>query len=147
MNNEIVLFKIYLPQSSIQLRMTQKKASELASSLRSKSSWIDLPISKLQSLHLKSENIMGYEFSAQSVIANARNGLMNLTTLADTFGMHHVSVSRLISEGKIPAISSGGKKRKHSKANLETALALRDHLISQNREAPTEAEIKKLFSA
>ncbi len=146
MKTDNVNFKIFLPQSSIQLRLNLKKAAELAEALRSKTIWIDLPVSKGHTLHVKSENIMGYEFTTLGSGNGVQDGLMRINALAEKFGVHPVSLSRLISKGKIPAVSSEGKKRKHSQANIDTALALRDWMLKQNKDTLSEIEIKKMFS-
>lgn len=146
MNNNTVYLKIYLPQSTIQFRMNQKKANELAAILRSKANWIDLPVSEEQVLHLKSETVMGYEVTSLKTNDDVQKGLMKINALASKFGIHPVSLSRLIAAGKIPAVSTEGKKRKHSQANINTALALRSWMMKQNKETLSEGDIKKLFN-
>jgi len=124
--------------------MSESDLKNFETSLK-KDQWLTMYQTSGTELKIKSSEIKCYEVLESSVGLATNKGEMTLVRLAEIIGVHPVSVSRLASSGKIPVITTKGTRRKHSRATIETALALRENMIKLGRSVPSVEKLKEYF--
>lgn len=143
-SQKLYTLKIYQNGSSFLFNMTNKDIAQFKSNL-TKNKWITLTLPGESELNIKSSEINCYEIIEGSLQKQVGKGQMTLVGLAQLMGVHPVTVSKLASSGKIPVMSVQAARRKHSRATLDTALALRENLVKLGRSVPSVEKIKEEF--
>ncbi|MBC7457488.1 MAG: hypothetical protein H7235_04370 [Bdellovibrionaceae bacterium] len=144
MKQKIFTLKIYTQGTHFLFNMTESDVLAFEVSLK-KDQWLCYPQTSGIELKIKSSEIKCYETLNGSSLQTTKKGEMTLVRLAELMSVHPVTVSRMATSGKIPVIQTKGARRTHSRATLESALALRENLIKLGRQAPSVEKIKEQF--
>ena len=141
---KILTLKIYAQGTHFLFNMTELDLEQFEADLK-KEQWLALHQVSGVELKIKSSEVKCYEALVGSSLQTVGKGEMTLVALSELMGVHPVTVSRLATSGKIPVATTKGARRKHSRATLETALALRENLVKLGRDVPSVETIKNEF--
>ncbi len=141
---KLYTLKIYSQGTSFLFNMAESDIETFKKDLK-KEKWLTMTLPGENELNIHSSEIKCFEIIQGPMQRQLIKGQMTLIRLSQIMNVHPVTVSKMAAKGKIPVVSAQTARRKHSRATLETALALRENLVKLGRSVPSVEKIKEEF--